>query len=30
MNILILGAAIEDQPLPKIDEEFIEGGRQEN
>ena len=23
-------AAIEDQPLPKIDEEFIEGGRQEN
>lgn len=23
-------AAIEDQPLPKIDEQFIEGGRQEN
>ena len=23
-------AAIEDEPLPKIDEEFIEGGRQEN
>ena len=23
-------AAIEDQPLPKIDEEFVEGGRQEN
>ena len=23
-------AAIEDQPLPKIDEEFIEGGHQEN
>ncbi|MFL2822857.1 MAG: peptide antibiotic transporter SbmA [Paracoccaceae bacterium] len=23
-------AAIEDQPLPKIDEEFIEGGNQEN
>ena len=23
-------SAIEDQPLPKIDEEFIEGGRQEN
>ena len=23
-------AAIEDQPLPKIDEEFIEGGRQES
>jgi peptide/bleomycin uptake transporter len=23
-------AAIEDQPLPKIDEEFVESGRQEN